>query len=97
MEWMVLVSMQMVMPSDHYDFSWPVSLASQTLREGLARETILLYLTAALVTTKKGHRDCRKSTGNKLRYITLCASAITVLHECWMQDTPTSHSNLVTI
>ena len=54
----------------------------------------------------KGHNsDCRKSTGKTSSdtgiHIILCVCAITVLHECWMQDTATSHDvtwcNLVTI
>ena len=43
----------------------------------------------------KRDRDCRKSTGNKLGYwyicMTLCACAITVLHEQWMYLSKEKH------
>ena len=45
---------------------------------------------------KKGHigivekvQETSSNTG--IIYMTLCAYAITILHECWMQDTPISH------
>ena len=40
---------------------------------------------------QKGHIEIVEKQAQILVYIVLCVCAITVLHKCWMQDTPTTH------
>ena len=52
---------------------------------------LMIQVNETFLELKGTYRDCRKRTGNKLEYMTLCTYAITILHERWMQDTPTSY------